>query len=103
MAVKKSASTKGHTQNLKEQYKPFLDGLQPNTQNYRLLKYLTEHGSATPIDAWFDLAIYRTASRIHDLRSMGVNIRTLRIEKTDPDNGETIRYAKYVLVGKEEA
>lgn len=50
------------------------------TQNERLLEYLQEHGSITGLEALMKLGIIRCASRIHDLRNEGHNIR-----------GETIR------------
>lgn len=82
-----------------EKSNTILNDMQPDTQNFMLLKYLKEHGSITPIDAWFDLGIYRTSARIHDLREKGVNIRTVIIEKTTPE-GDTKRYAKYIYEGE---
>lgn len=99
MAVKKESTHPGmDTLAAQEKYNALLGEMQAETQCHNLLRYLKEHGSITPIDAWFDLGIYRTSARIHDLREKGVDIRTVIIEKTTPE-GHTKRYAKYIYEG----
>lgn len=41
------------------------------TQNQRLIEYMTEHGSITPLEAMTELGIMRLASRISDIKAMG--------------------------------
>jgi hypothetical protein len=40
---------------------------------------------------------FRLAARIKDLRDVGHDIRTIMIKTTNAD-GESVRYARYVLV-----
>ena len=42
----------------------------------RILQYLDDFGSISAAQAMMDLGIYRLASRIHDLKRMGVNIQS---------------------------
>lgn len=44
------------------------------TQNQRIIEYMKEFGSITQYDALRDLGVMRLASRISDLRSLGVAI-----------------------------
>ena len=44
------------------------------TQCERVLKYIDDFGSISTREAMIDLGVYRLASRIHDLRRMGVDI-----------------------------
>ena len=44
------------------------------TQCERILKYLEDFGSITTYQAFVDLGITRLASRIHDIRRMGIEI-----------------------------
>ena len=46
------------------------------SQNQRLLAYLIEHQSITPLEALRRLGIYRLSARIFDLREKGYNITT---------------------------
>ena len=79
-------------------YTTILQGMQEKTQCYKVLKYILEHGSITPMDAFFDLAITRLPARIHDLRHIwGVDIDTETVvKKTD---GDIVRYGRYTLGG----
>lgn len=40
----------------------------------RILQYMDDFGSISTMQAFSDLGITRLASRIHDLRSMGIEI-----------------------------
>jgi hypothetical protein len=44
------------------------------TQNERVLAYMREHGSITHFQAAQSLGVQRLASRISDLRRMGIDI-----------------------------
>lgn len=44
------------------------------TQNERILSYINEFGSITHLEAVRDLGVQRLASRICDMRSMGIPI-----------------------------
>ena len=59
------------------------------TQNDKILSYLEEGNSISPIDALNHFGCFRLASRIHDLRSDGNLIETVR------ESGK--KYAEYKL------
>lgn len=59
------------------------------TQNDKILSYLEEGNSISPMDALNHFGCFRLASRIHDLRSDGNLIETVR------NSGK--RYAEYKL------
>ena len=44
------------------------------TQCERILKYMDDFGSISSYQAMIDLGVGRLASRIHDLRRMGIEI-----------------------------
>ena len=46
------------------------------TQCERILKYMNDFGSISAAQAMTDLGVYRLASRIHDLRMMGIDIES---------------------------
>lgn len=97
MTVKgKEPTHVGKAPRKQEHYKAILKELQPNTQNYDLLRYLMRHNSIMPNEAWDMLGIYRLSGRVYDLRKRGVDILTLRCEVIDR-RGEPKTVAKYVL------
>lgn len=63
------------------------------TQCQMVLNRIEKAGSITTMEA-FEMGITRLASRVHDLRKMGVNIVS---ETVCAKNryGETVHYAKY--------
>ena len=66
------------------------------TQNQRILEYINEFGSITPIEAMANLGVMRLASRISDMRKKGYEI----IAKTVPVKnryGETCYIKRYSL------
>jgi len=67
------------------------------TQNARVLAYMQDFGSITPIQALADLGIMRLASRISDLKRLGFSIKK-DMEKGENRYGETTHYARYSLV-----
>lgn len=66
------------------------------TQNDRIIKYMQDFGSITQLDAIRDLGVMRLASRISDLRKMGVGI-TKEMETSKNRYGENTSYARYRL------
>ena len=66
------------------------------SQNERVLKYMQDFGSITPMDALNDLGIYRLASRIHELSQSGIAINK-RMESAQNRYGEQVRFARYFL------
>ena len=69
------------------------------TQAQRVLEYIKEFGSITQLEALRDLGVMRLASRISDLRRMGVAIES-EIVTVSNRYGEKCRIKAYRL-GKE--
>lgn len=65
------------------------------TQNERILKYMQDHGSISNMEAVNDLRIARLASRIHDIRRLGIGI-TSRTEYGENEYGR-YHYTRYSL------
>ena len=62
----------------------------------RVLKYLNDFGSITPLQALADLGIMRLGARIYDLKRRGVAIdRSLRSDINR--YGKRVQYAEYRL------
>nr|DAU66711.1 MAG TPA: helix-turn-helix domain protein [Caudoviricetes sp.] len=66
------------------------------TQCQRIIKYMTDFGSITSLEAMQDLGCMRLASRICDLKKDGFKIEK-NIEKSKNRYGEKISYARYTL------
>ena len=66
------------------------------TQSMKILKYMMDNGSITPVDAMREFGVMRLASRICDLEKQGFEIVH---ERTSGKNryGETVNYCKYSL------
>ena len=62
------------------------------TQNQKILAYLDAHGSITP--AFLNLSILRLASRIHELKRMGIRIEKVMESGVNKD-GDPVVYARY--------
>ena len=60
----------------------------------RVLKYLDDFGSITPLEALADLGIMRLGARIYDLRKKGYAI-IRETEKSKNRYGQPVRYARY--------
>ena len=63
------------------------------TQCQIILQVLEDYGSITTMEA-FAMGITRLASRIHDLRKMGITIESETVYSTNR-YGDTIHYARY--------
>lgn len=68
------------------------------TQNERILKYLADFGGITSLEAMSDLGILRLASRVHELRVSGHDIRGETVAAKNR-YGEPVRYSRYTLGG----
>lgn len=66
------------------------------TQKQRIIKYISEFGSITQLDALRDLGVMRLASRISDLRNDGYAINGV-METGKNRYGEPIHYKRYSL------
>lgn len=66
------------------------------SQARRILEYLQEGKSITPIDALRMFNCFRLSARIADLRGEGYTIAT-SIEVKEYPNGDKKRYARYWL------
>lgn len=67
------------------------------TQNMRIMEYLTENGSITPLEAMQQLGVMRLAARIEELKRDGAPIVMIR-ETVRNRWGESTNYARYWLV-----
>ena len=67
------------------------------TQKERIIKYLQDFGSITPLEAMRDLGIMRLAARISELVRAGWKI-IRETESSKNRYGQTTRYARYRLV-----
>ena len=68
-------------------------------QERRVLQYMQDFGSITPMEAIKDLGIMRLASRISDLRRKGYLIERT-FEKGENRYGEPTKWARYILKGE---
>ena len=66
------------------------------TQCDRIIKYMQDFGSIPSWEAMRDIGCMRLASRIHDLRKMGIGIEKEMVT-TKNRYGESKTYARYRL------
>ena len=66
------------------------------TQCERVLEYMKDFGSITPLDAMQDIGCMRLAARIADLREMGYAIGR-RMKTSKNRYGNPISFAEYYL------
>ena len=66
------------------------------TQGAKILKYMQEYGSITPVEAFRDLGVMRLGARIYDLEQQGVKIIHER-ETSRNRMGENTTYSRYRL------
>lgn len=64
------------------------------TQCERILTYIDEHGSITPMDAFMELGITKLATRISELRKDGVEIEKKYVTGQNRF-GEKVQYMEY--------
>ncbi len=65
-------------------------------QTERILRHLRDYGSITSLDAMKEYGIMRCASRIHDLRMAGYDIRSETVAAKNR-YGEPTRFTRYRL------
>ena len=65
-------------------------------QTERILRHIKDYGSITSWEAMQEYGIMRLASRICDIRRMGIPIRSERVSAKNR-YGEKISYAKYSM------
>ena len=70
------------------------------TQCDKILHYIEEYESITPLDALREFGCMRLASRITDLKRRGYPI-TRKMETAKNRAGEPVRYARYSMGGKQ--
>lgn len=66
------------------------------TQNEKVLNYMKDFGSITPLQALGDLGVMRLGARIYDLKSSGHQIKS-RMVTSENRYGERVSYAEYRL------
>ena len=66
-------------------------------QTDRILRHIKDYGSITSWEAMQEYGIMRLASRICDIRRMGIPIRSERVSAKNR-YGERISYARYTLI-----
>ncbi len=67
------------------------------SQCERIVQYINQHGSITPLEAVNDLGCMRLASRITDLKQRGVSIIS-EWEEGKNRRGEKTRYKRYFIL-----
>jgi len=65
------------------------------SQRERILSYLKENKTITPLEALSELGVYRLSARIGELRTDGHDISTETLSSKNR-YGEHIHFAKYV-------
>ena len=69
------------------------------TQHERILQYIKEFGSISPMEAYGDLGITKLATRISEMRADGMEFDQ-RMESTKNRYGDKVRYMRYFLKGE---
>ena len=67
------------------------------TQCEKVLEYMKDFGSITPLDAMRDIGCMRLASRIADLKDQGHNIGR-RMKTSKNRYGKPVSFAEYYLI-----
>ena len=65
-------------------------------QKERIIEYLENHGSITPMDAIYHLGITKLSTRVSELKKNGVKFKQYMEEGTNRF-GEPTRYMRYSL------
>lgn len=64
-----------------------------DTQVKKVIRFMQENGSITTMQA-FEMGITRLASRIHDIRRMGIEIESETVNAKNRDN-EPVHFSRY--------
>ena len=62
----------------------------------QIIQYLKDFGSITTYDSFIDLGITRLASRMYDIRQMGIELEEEWLTKKNR-YGKPVSYKKYML------
>lgn len=73
------------------------------TQAQKVLRHMQEKGGITPLEAMQQYGVMRLASRVHDLRRAGHNIKDEMIVVPTRDKGKVARVCLYSIAKKEAA
>ncbi len=65
-----------------------------DTQYDKVLRYIDEHGSITPMEAFSEFGITRLAARVNELQRKGI-ILERQMESGKNRFGENVRYMRY--------
>ena len=71
------------------------------TQTDKILSHLNTYGSITTYEAFKRYNITRLSARIFDIRKRGYMVGVTQVTKKN-DEGNTVTYAKYTLLGVKE-
>ena len=71
-----------------------------NKQQTRIINYIKEFGSISPIEAFFDLGITKLATRISELQEEGFTFEK-KWETAKNRYGESVRYMRYSNVNEQ--
>ena len=66
------------------------------TQHQRIIQYMQDFGSITPMEAFSELGITKLATRIGEIAQRGHGI-SREMETAKNRYGETVRYMRYRL------
>ena len=66
------------------------------TQCEKILQYIEENGSITPLDALREFGCMRLASRMCDIKKMGYAVEK-EMETAKNGDGEPVYYARYTI------
>ena len=66
------------------------------TQNERIMRHLSDYGGLTSFEAMTEYGIFRLASRVHELRHRGYDIRSETVAAKNRYD-EPIHYSRYKL------
>jgi hypothetical protein len=69
-------------------------------QKQRIIKYIEDFGSITPLEAMRDIGCYRLSARIYDLKEEGYNIVTETVGVKNRYD-EVVHVAQYSLESQE--
>ena len=71
-----------------------VDLVQKLTQVQKVIKYMERNGGITTMQAYTDLGITRLASRIHEIKRMGIDIERKSITVKTRDGQTTVTQYK---------
>ena len=70
--------------------------MEHKTQEERVLQYMRDYGSITPMDAIYNFSITRLGARIFELKKKGYRIKSDRVAYTNK-YGEKRNFTRYSL------